>query len=89
MTLAEPAAQPRLHALDAVRAAALLLGIALHATLSFIPELDNKLWPVSDTQKSTALAILMFLIHIFRMSVFFLVAGLLAHMLFHRLGLAA
>ncbi|MBC7995293.1 MAG: acyltransferase family protein, partial [Rhizobacter sp.] len=47
------------------------------------------LWPVSDTQKSTALAILMFLIHIFRMSVFFLVAGLLAHMLFHRLGLAA
>jgi len=89
LTLAEPTAQPqRLHALDAVRAIALLLGIVLHATLSFIPELDGKLWPVSDTQKSTALALLMFVIHIFRMSVFFLVAGLLAHMLFHRLGLA-
>lgn len=89
LTPAEPAAQPRLHALDAVRAAALLLGIVLHATLSFIPGLDDKLWPVSDNQKSTALAVLMFVIHIFRMSVFFLVAGLLAHMLFHRLGAAA
>lgn len=88
MNPAEPA-QPRLHALDAVRAAALLLGIVLHATLSFIPGLDTRLWPVSDIQKSPALAVVMFVIHIFRMSVFFLVAGLLAHMLFHRLGWAA
>ncbi len=89
LTPAEPATQPRLHAIDAVRAAALLLGIVLHATLSFIPELDATLWPVSDNQKSPALAVVMFLTHIFRMSVFFLVAGLLAHMLFHRLGFAA
>ncbi len=88
--LVSPTPEPkRLHALDAVRAAALVLGIVLHATLSFIPELDTKLWPVSDNQKSGVLAVLMFCIHIFRMSVFFLVAGLLTHMLFHRLGLAA
>ncbi len=88
--LISPTAKPqRLHALDAIRAAALLLGICLHATLSFVPGVDAALWPISDTQKSVALALLMFVIHIFRMSVFFLMAGLLAHMLFHRLGLAA
>ncbi|WP_296446957.1 hypothetical protein [Rhodoferax sp. UBA5149] len=32
--------QDRLHALDAVRAFALLLGIAFHATLLFIPGID-------------------------------------------------
>lgn len=78
----------RLPALDAVRAIALLLGIVLHATLSFVPQSGPDVWPISDAQKSTALGLLMFVIHIFRMSVFFLVAGFLGRALLLRLGLA-
>jgi glucan biosynthesis protein C len=80
---------PRLHALDAIRAAALLLGICLHACLSFVPGIDPNLWPVSDIHKSAALSVTVFVIHIFRMSVFFLMAGLLTRALFQRRGLSA
>jgi glucans biosynthesis protein C len=84
--ITEPAPQ-RLHALDAIRAAALLLGIVLHACLSFVPGIPPELWPISDVQKSPALAIAMFVIHTFRMTVFFLIAGLLCRALLQRLGL--
>ena len=67
----------RLPALDSIRAAALLLGICLHSALSFAPGIGADLWPMSDTQKSTALSVTVFVIQIFRMSVFFFVAGLL------------
>ncbi len=79
----------RLPALDAIRAAALLLGICLHASLSFVPGLGAAMWPIRDTQTSEALSVLMFVIHVFRMSVFFLVAGFLAHGLLGRLGTRA
>ena len=85
-TAAEPAPE-RLHALDAIRAAALLLGIVLHACLAFVPGIPPELWPISDVQKSPALATTMFVIHIFRMTVFFLIAGLLSRALLQRLGL--
>jgi glucans biosynthesis protein C len=90
MALTETKQEPqRLHALDAIRAAALLLGIVLHACLSFVPGIPAELWPISDIHKSTALGITMFVIHIFRMSVFFLIAGLLSRALLQRLGLKA
>ncbi len=79
----------RLHALDAIRATALLLGIVLHACLSFVPGIPPELWPISDVQKSPALAVTMFVIHTFRMTVFFLIAGLLSRALLQRLGLPA
>ncbi len=79
----------RLHALDAIRASALLLGIFLHASLSFVPGRGPELWPVSDVQKSTTLFVAMFVIHIFRMSVFFFVAGLLARALVESRGVVA
>ena len=37
MTASEIDRSERLHGLDALRAAALLLGVVLHATLSFFP----------------------------------------------------
>ena len=85
---AAPAA--RLHALDAVRAAALLLGIVLHATLSFIPGVEHTpaLWPIADTQQSPVASLLMYAIHVFRMPVFFLVAGFFAQQLLARQGMA-
>jgi glucan biosynthesis protein C len=78
----------RLHALDAVRAAALLLGVVLHATLSFIPGVEQvpQMWPIADEQQSPLLALLMVVIHVFRMPVFFLVAGFFAQQLLVRHG---
>jgi glucans biosynthesis protein C len=78
-------APERLHALDAVRGGALLLGIVLHATLSFMPT-PTRVWIIQDSHPSLALAVLFFAIHVFRMTTFFLIAGFFAHMSFHRRG---
>ena len=71
----------RFHALDAARGLALLLGIVLHATMSFFFVV-----PARDTSHSTTLAVTFFVIHIFRMSVFYVIAGFFAHMMLHRRG---
>ena len=73
----------RLHGLDALRGGALLLGVVLHATLSFFPE---QIWIVADDSRSMGAAILFFAIHLFRMTAFFLIAGLFAHMMLARRG---
>jgi glucans biosynthesis protein C len=78
--------QTRLHALDAVRAVALLSGIALHSALSYAPGVDSQLWPLRDSQQSVGMSVFVFLIHMFRMPVFFLLAGFFAHQMFHRQG---
>lgn len=75
----------RLHALDAVRGFALLLGIVLHATLSFIPA-PSRVWIIQDSHPSMTLGVLFFAIHVFRMTTFFLIAGFFAHLSFHRRG---
>ena len=80
------ASDDRLHALDAVRAFALLLGVVFHAGFSFIPGLIPGIWAITDTSPSVAISVLLFASHIFRMSLFFLVAGFFARMLFQRSG---
>jgi len=75
----------RLHALDAVRGFALLLGIVLHATMSFIPA-PTRIWIIQDSHPSMTLGVLFFVIHVFRMTTFFLIAGFFAHLSFHRRG---
>ena len=62
---------------------ALLAGIVMHATMSFF-----SFW-VQDSSPSTALAVTFYVIHIFRMSLFFLLAGFFAHMVLHRRGTRA
>ena len=76
----------RLHALDAVRGFALLAGVVLHATMSFLPGFAAAGWPIVDRSPSTALGVTFFVIHIFRMTLFFMIAGYFAHLLFHRRG---
>jgi len=75
----------RLHALDAVRGLALLLGIVLHATMSFLPA-PSRIWIIQDSHPSMTLGVLFFVIHVFRMTTFFLIAGFFARLSFHRRG---
>jgi glucan biosynthesis protein C len=71
----------RFHALDAVRGFALLTGIVLHTTMSFFMPV-----PTSDSSQSSALAVLFFVIHTFRMTLFFIIAGFFARLLLERRG---
>ena len=74
---------PRRYDLDALRAAAMLLGIALHAGLSFTPFP----WPVQDAQQSGFFGLLFAAIHGFRMPVFFVLSGFFTAMLWRGRGL--
>jgi ABC-type multidrug transport system ATPase subunit/peptidoglycan/LPS O-acetylase OafA/YrhL len=83
------ASQERFHSLDAVRALALLLGVALHASMSFIPGMLPGVWVTVDAAPSVALGQLFFVTHIFRMSLFFVIAGFFARLLYTRAGARA
>ena len=76
----------RLHALDAVRGFALIAGIVFHATVSFLPTPGVPLWIVTDNHPSVTLAVVFQVLHTFRMTTFFLIAGFFAHLTFHRRG---
>jgi len=84
--IAEVASAQRLHALDAVRGIALLLGVVFHATFSFVPE-PTRVYYIVDNHPSVTLAFVYFTIHTFRMTTFFLIAGFFARMTFHRRGI--
>jgi ABC-type multidrug transport system ATPase subunit/peptidoglycan/LPS O-acetylase OafA/YrhL len=79
----------RLHALDAVRGFALLLGVAFHAALSFMPEWPPGIWAMVDNSPSPFLGDAAFVAHIFRMSLFFFIAGFFGRLLYHKLGARA
>jgi glucan biosynthesis protein C len=81
------ASSERLHALDAVRGFALIAGIVFHATASFLPGPKGvPLWIVMDNHPSATLGLTFHVLHIFRMTTFFLIAGFFAHLTFHRRG---
>jgi len=76
----------RLHALDAVRAFALLLGVVLHAVAANLEGFPIPLW---REEPHTLAAVIYYVIHMFRMSAFFLIAGLFARMVLERRGMRA
>lgn len=78
----------RLHGLDAVRGFALLLGLALHGSMSWLPGAQY-FWIVSDGDPSTTLGVGFYVIHLFRMTLFFLLAGFFARFAVERLGVKA
>jgi peptidoglycan/LPS O-acetylase OafA/YrhL len=83
---AQPAPAERLHSLDALRGIALLLGVVLHAAMSFIESPVFPIWIVSDADPSPVMAVVFFFIHLFRMAAFFLIAGYFARLLLERRG---
>lgn len=76
---------PRLHGLDALRGFVLLLGVALHAAIAFMPSAQH-FWIVADGSSSVLMNAVFYAIHPFRMLTFFLLAGYFGRMLCERLG---
>ena len=75
----------RHHSLDALRALALLLGVLLHASMSFLPN-SEYFWLVHDPVQSELLGPVFFSIHVFRMPLFFLLAGFFAYIVLKKKG---
>lgn len=82
--MAKPSTQRR-HDLDALRAFAMLLGIGLHAALSFAPFP----WTVQDVRQHELFSLFFVAVHGFRMQLFFLVSGFFTVMLWRRYGVKA
>jgi hypothetical protein len=90
MTVSETSPVPstgvaRRHDLDALRAIAMLLGIALHVALSF----SDVPWVVQDSQTNKLFGLFFLAVHGFRMPLFFLVSGFFTAMLWRKRGLNA
>lgn len=71
----------RYHYMDNLRAYALILGVFFHASMAYMPMLENT-YVLSDPDKSEFLQSLALFSHLFRMPLFMLVAGFFAHYLF-------
>ena len=81
---------PRYHSLDRLRAVMMLLGLVLHASVSYVPELpEGVAWPYVDARTSPVFDWLIVFIHVFRMPVFFTVAGFFAAFLVATRGIRA
>jgi peptidoglycan/LPS O-acetylase OafA/YrhL len=63
----------------------MLLGIVLHASLSFFPSA----WLVTDSRQDSAFGVVFSAIHGFRMPLFFVMSGFFSAMLLHRRGRGA
>jgi peptidoglycan/LPS O-acetylase OafA/YrhL len=69
---------PRFPALDAVRAVAMLFGVALHALIPYMEQpVPHLLWPVREPG-GLAFDAVYWWIHGFRVQLFFLISGVLA-----------
>jgi glucan biosynthesis protein C len=67
----------------------MLLGLVLHSATSFTATPLEQAWPYQDRSTSALFDLIVFFIHLFRMPVFFVVAGFFAAMLYYRDGAGA
>lgn len=63
----------------------MLLGLVLHAGMSYLV-VPFPVWPVYDPQRSVAFDLMILWIHVFRMPVFFVVAGFFANLVWEKRG---
>lgn len=84
MSTSNPLSGERWHGLDAVRAFALLLGIVLHGIMSFM---TPRVWLVWDSTPEVGFNVAFYVIHMFRMITFFVLAGFFARLLMQKRGL--
>ena len=77
----------RFHHMDNLRALAMLAGVVFHAALAYSP-LMHPIWPLADEGRSVAVDVVAWFLHLFRMPLFFVVAGFFAALLVARRGMA-
>jgi len=75
----------RYHSLDALRGAAMMLGVWIHASASYFTR-PRGAWPFRDVQQSDLLTYMYHAIHLFRMPLFFVMSGFFAALLYTRRG---
>ncbi|HYS93368.1 MAG TPA: acyltransferase family protein [Candidatus Acidoferrales bacterium] len=78
-----PMATGRYHSLDALRGAMMLLGIYLHATVAYS---RYGSWPWKDGSTTGLFDVSLGLIHVFRMPVFYCIAGFFGALLLEQRG---
>lgn len=77
----------RVHHMDNLRALAMLAGVVFHAALAYSP-LMHPIWPLADAGQSIVVDAVAWFLHLFRMPLFFVVAGFFAALLVARRGMA-
>ncbi len=83
-----PLIQDRYHYMDNLRALAMLAGIVFHASLAYSPML-HFFWLTADTQSSKSIDVMAWFSHLFRMPLFFLIAGFFAMLLIEKRGVVS
>lgn len=77
----------RIHGFDAMRAIMMMLGLVLHAAMTYSDIDYGNVWPLKDaTNTSHAFHLLIEFIHVFRMPAFFVIAGFFGALLFYKKG---
>jgi peptidoglycan/LPS O-acetylase OafA/YrhL len=82
----DPDAPERFHALDNLRAGMMLLGVVVHASLSYSHMPANPIWPFKDARSSPICDAIMTASGLCRMPIFFLVAGFFAALIHQKRG---
>lgn len=80
--------ETRLYYFDNLRALAMILGVFFHAALAY-SELTHTIWVTADREYSTLVDLFAWFTHLFRMPLFFLIAGFFAAHLVTKKGVAA
>ncbi|MES2647791.1 MAG: acyltransferase family protein [Bacteroidota bacterium] len=80
------ASSERVYALDALRAIMMLLGLVIHASITYGSIDYGATWPLKDPNNSLVFDLVFSLIHAFRMPVFFVAAGYFGALLFYKKG---
>ena len=81
-----PRGPTRYHALDSLRAAMMLMGILLHAGLSYTHMPRSSIWPFKDPHASVLCDAVAMASALFRMPLFFMIAGFFAALIHQRRG---
>lgn len=75
----------RYYFMDNLRALAMTFGIFFHAALAYSP-IMHEVWLTADQQKSSIVDFFIWFSHLFRMPLFFFIAGFFGHFLLKRNG---
>lgn len=75
----------RFHFMDNIRAFAMLAGVVFHAALAYSPMMHN-IWFTADPVNSAIMDVWSSFLHLFRMPLFFFIAGFFAFLLIEKRG---